>query len=501
MRGELVTLLGWLAPVPDEAIDARPWLAIYHAWALLLTGQTDAVEPRLQAAERSEIKERRSEMLGHATAIRAYLAALQRDVPHAIELAQEALALLPKDELVVRGVVSFTLGGACLMHGDASGASQAFAKAGAIGQAAGNIHLAVPAMSRLAELKIEQGHLHQAAQVLQQAMDLVTRPDGRPLPVAAQPHSGMGDLLYEWNDLDAALQHLRKSVELGRQWGNADALAADYCGLARVHQAQGPAEQALDALQEAEQLVREREPSPLMVAQVAAHRARLMLSQGDLTAATRWAASREAELCADEEPEYMREFEYLTLVRILIARGRYDEALNMLERLLETAERGGRMGRAIGILVLQALAFQALGRNDQAAAMLERALSLAEPEGYVRTFLDEGEPMVELLRRAAAQGIAVEYARKLLIAFDAWEIERVREDRPAAHTPALVEPLSDRELEVLRLVAAGLTNREIAKELVIAVSTVKSHTNHIYGKLGVKNRTQAVAQARALGLF
>jgi LuxR family maltose regulon positive regulatory protein len=180
---------------------------------------------------------------------------------------------------------------------------------------------------------------------------------------------------------------------------------------------------------------------------------------------------------------------------VLIAQGKPGEALRLLARLLEEAQAVGRMGSVIEVLALQALAFQAQDNLDQALSALERALSLAEPEGFVRTFVDEGKPMARLLRRALSQGIAPNYVARLLAAFG----QEVELTSPAMES--LVEPLSERELEVLRLVVAGLPNPEIAQELIIAVSTVKSHVNHIYGKLGVESRTQAVARARELGLL
>jgi LuxR family maltose regulon positive regulatory protein len=226
-----------------------------------------------------------------------------------------------------------------------------------------------------------------------------------------------------------------------------------------------------------------------MQALIVAARARLWLAQGNLAAASRWAQA--SRLTLNDASGYEREFEYITLSRVLIAQGRPDQALLFLVRLPTLAEPMGRIGRVIQILNLQALAYQVQGDEVQALVALRRSLSLAEPEGYIRSFVDEGEPMAHLLRRALARGITPGYASRLLAAFG--------ESPPAAQ--ALVEPLTARELEVLRLVAGGLSNREIAQQLVVAVSTVKSHINHLYGKLEVKNRTQAVARAQELGLL
>jgi LuxR family maltose regulon positive regulatory protein len=254
----------------------------------------------------------------------------------------------------------------------------------------------------------------------------------------------------------------------------------------------GDGEKALQVLHKAEQ-VAERCNQRHMHALVVAARARLCLAQGNLAAASRWAQA--SRLTLSDASGYEREFEYITLSRVLIAQGRPDQALLFLARLLTVAEPMGRIGRVIQILSLQALAHQAQGDEAQALVALRRALSLAEPEGYVRSFVDEGEQMARLLRRAVARGLTPEYSNRLLAAFG-----DSSQATPLA-VQGLVEPLTERELEVLRLVAAGLSNREIAQELVVAVSTVKSHINHLYGKLDAKSRTQAVARARELGLL
>ena len=490
LRGELSTLLRWLAALPNAPVCARPRLCIYHAWALTLSGQLDAAEPWLQAAEAAGETPLPAAMRGHAAAIRTYIAAQQGQVARATELARLALDLLAEDDLVVRSVVAFTLAGICLLRGDLPGAAQAFADAAQMGQAAGNLHLAVPATAHMAALEVQQGRLHQAFATYERALRLAGR-----LPVAAQAHSGLGELLYEWNDLAAAERHLTQSLELDERWGNVDALSGDYAALVRVYQAQGEPQRGHDLLARAEQLMRDRGLHPDAAAQIAAAQIRFDLSAGRLDTAQRWV--RERGLGADDEISYVREGEYAALAHILLALGELDHARRLLARLLAAAERDGRLGSAIEILALQALVHQARGDTTPALAALERALTLAAPEGYVRTFVDLGKPLAELLAAVSGQRSAIsgEYLARLLSAFPE---PRLRE--PYLPDSPLAEPLSDRELEVLRLVAAGLTNQEIADELVIALSTVKSHTNSIYGKLGVKNRTQAIAAAQELGL-
>jgi LuxR family maltose regulon positive regulatory protein len=508
-QGELTALLRWLEALPAEHIQDRPRLCVHHAWALALTGQLDAVEPHLQAAERGTETSPLDDQPGHVAAIRAYVAAQRGDLPRATELAQQALAWLHEENLVVRSVVAFTLGGAYLLAGDRVAAARAFSEASEMGQAGGNLHLAVPASAHLADLEVEQGRLHRAFAAYRRAWEMAG-----PSPVAAQAHSGMAAVLYEWNDLEAAAHHLDQSIELGELWGNVDALSGDYVMQAWLRRAQGNLSGAEGALQEAEELAQTKGLHPHAAAEVAAGRVRLALARDDLAVVERWVHDCGLDGAGEIRPAQERAF--VILARALLALGQAAAARRLLARLLETIEGDGRWGRGIETLVLQALTYRAEGDPEQAFTALERALTQAQPEGYVRTFVDEGEPLRSLLTelrthladQAAAADIGerehrLAYVRELLEAFTAPEggeppARRVDDGRRT--DGGLVEPLSERELEVLRLVAAGLTNQAIADRLFIAVSTVKSHTNSIYGKLGVRNRTQAVAQAQALGL-
>jgi LuxR family maltose regulon positive regulatory protein len=496
MRGELATLLGWIESIESLAHE-RPWLSIYQSWVLTLTGQLDQVDPWLQEAEhlvsQHDVVSEARDMLGHVVAIRAYQAAQRGEASRAIDFADQALKHLSDSNKAVRSVVTLTLGIARRLSGDLAGASHAMEEAVRTGQAAGNIYLALGALSGLADLLFDQGKLHQAFSTYGEMVQWATRPDGRRFPAAGMAFFGLGTICYERNDLEAALRHIRQSIELCRQWGNVGILMAGYVLLFRVRQVQGDVESARGALSEAERLARANPLAPRAVSWVESFRARSWLAQGDIEAAVRWAEQRGIKI--DDDFSYLRDAEYLTLGRVFLAQREYDMALMLFERLRNSAETIGRIGSLIEILVLQAITLQAKSDISRALAILERALSLAEPEGYVRTFVDEGEPMARLLRRALSQGIAPNYVARLLAAFGE-EVELT-----SSAMESLIEPLSERELEVLRLVVAGLSNPEIAEELVIAVSTVKSHINHIYGKLGVESRTQAVARAQELGLL
>jgi LuxR family maltose regulon positive regulatory protein len=510
-QGELMTLLSWIGRLPDDLVRARPHLCIYHAWALLLTGQADAVEARLQDAESALGAQEATgsgedastaaylqDAQGHIAAMRAYAATFGGDAGRATALAQEALERLSEENLFLRSFVAFLLGGACFMRNDVAGAGQAFREAAAMGREVGNVHLAVPALRALASLEEAQGKLHRAAATYRDAIELAAGS-----PVAAGAYIGTGELLYEWNDLEAAAGFIDRGVELAQRWGNVDTLVNGLVSLARLRTAQGNQEGAMAPMVQAEQSLRRQTALPGTDATLAAYRMRLYLWDGQVAAAMRFAAER--GISTDGELNLLREPEHIGLARVLIERNARD-ASAYTARLLTFAQAGQRPGREIQILILGALAYRAMGDQDQALEALERALSLAEPEDYLRTFLDEGPAMEQLLQQAASRGIAPHYVNRLLKGFDLMTRAEERaangaKSAPAAGSSALVEPLSERELEVLGLIADGLSNQRIADQLVIALGTVKAHTSSIYGKLGVRSRTQAVARARELGLL
>jgi LuxR family maltose regulon positive regulatory protein len=510
-RGEFTTLLGWLKALPDELVRARPQLCLAHAWALFIDEQYEAAESRLQDAETScEGQVSRDEnpeveaLLGEVTAVRATIAFHSlEDMPRAIELSHQALERLPdlKDNLYLPGLITMQLGMAYLMSDDVMAAHRAYTKAWTISQTTDHALTTMLALYGLAQIEVMQGHLHQAAELFKQALQFAAEragPRGQCLPIASVAYIGMGDLLYEWDNLEGATRHLLEGIELAKLFGFPMHLTDGYVNLARLKQAQGDMDGAYEVLQQAEQFARKSNTiRPLVM--VAGRRARLWLSPigGNLAAAARWAR----EYRMDDELSYLRQTEHLALARVHIALGQADKALGLLARLQETAESAERMGDVIEMLSLQALAYQAQGNKARAMTALEQALSLAEPEGYVRTFVDEGEPMAVLLKEIASRDVAPSYIGKLLAAF---ETETKAEDLSSVGRPPpgpLVEPLSERELEVLRLLKTELSGPEIARELMIALTTLRFHTRNIYSKLNVNNRRAAVRRAEELNLL
>ena len=324
-------------------------------------------------------------------------------------------------------------------------------------------------------------------------------------------HVGMSSLCYEYNDLNTATQHLLTSQALGELAGLPQNPYRWCAAMARIREAKGDLDEALDLLDKAERLYNANfSPN---VRPIATRKIRVWLAQGRLGEALSWAHKQ--GLSVEDNFSYLYEFDHITLARVLITRylndpsyGSISEVMGLLERLLKAAEEGGRVGSVLEILVLQVMAYHAQGDLTAALLPLQRALTLAEPEGYVRMFLDEGPSMLQLFREAAAHEIMPDYTNKLLVAFEAEK--RKGEDKsplPVAlpevqrDNELLIEPLSQRELKILQLIGQGLSNREIGERLFLALDTVKGHNRNIFDKLQVKSRTEAVARAHELGLL
>jgi LuxR family transcriptional regulator, maltose regulon positive regulatory protein len=509
--------------LPEELLRSRPRLCIAYAWALLVTGQSKAAELRVQNLERmvdaevsvppdeSEIALSNKELdsfSGEAAAVRSFIVRNRGDVPLSIEFSRRALELLSEDNLTLRGIVALNLGSAYWMSGDLAAANTAFTEAITTSQRADNPFAVLLAMRGLAELQVLEGRLHRAADLYRQALRLAEQ---RPFPAAGLAHVGMGELLYEWDDLDGATRHLTEGIALGERSGSTSIVFPGHALLARVKWAQGDLDSAVHIMQEDEWSAHSINLSSWDLDQIAANGARLRLAQGDVGAAARLLG--QCGISVDDHVNHRNVLGHVMLARVLIARGEHGAALSLLGRSLEVAETTGSMSIAIEVLAVEAQAFDARGDETKAMAALRRALSLAEPEGYVRTFVDEGEPMATLLDKllrvrrkeqlSSSQNVSPEYVGKLLTAFRRSSGSRVlsTEAEPLRSAQPLPEPLSERELEVLTLVAAGKSNLEIAGQLFVTVDTVKKHLTHIFRKLGVRSRTQAVAQARELGLI
>jgi len=486
--------LEWLKALPDDVVGARPRLRLFASRVLYLTGRREETVRILQELEASLHDDSASpdagSLLGSVFADRASYAAVRGDVRQAVEFAHRALTYVPEDDAMMRMRVSAVLGLAHFRVGNVSEAGREFSRAIAAARTAGLGFAAVNLVCSLAEVQIVQGQLGQALQTCGQAMDMAVV-DGVRTAVAGLAGLELAKILYERNDLPTAERHVSESLDLLGRSGTTDSFGLGHALLARIRQARGDDGGALAAIQRAVQIAQGFGIARISTL-IAAHRARIWLAQGKLELAARWAR----DYGRLGEAEYLREFEDLTLARVRLAQDKPTEALTLLDALLSPVEVAGRLGPAIEIQALRALALQALDDSNRALDALERALRLAEPEGYARVFMDAGEPMAHLLRQAARRGIAPTYVGQLLAALGAGKAGQAEVDMSP-----LVEPLSDREMEVLELLAEGLSNAEIGQRLFIALPTVKSHTRNIYGKLGVHSRKEAVVRARALGIL
>lgn len=525
--------LAWADALPDAVVRSRPVLCAGYAWAQLNAGQMEGAETHLQAvegwlasAEAQGASEGQSDprpeapddpelraLPGTVASARAYHALATGAAAASIAHARSALDLLPPTDHVGRGVPLGLLSLAHWANGDLDEAYRILSGAMDGFRAMGSIVAAISGTFALADIRVTQGRLQAAGRLYQDSFALVDTVAGEVVPGTAELHVGLGEVLLEQGDHEGAAEHATKAESLGEQGVLAGDEARFRAALARLHARLGDPERALTLLGEAERL-RIRNPMPEL-RPFDALRARVWVDQGRLAEADAWASARGLPDLA--ELTYLREFEHLVYARLRIAlhRQRRDDAslsetLAMLERLLQAAVAGGRTGSAIEILTLQSIAMERDGAGRAALNPLARALELAQAEGYVRVFVEHGPVMQDLLRQLAKRGTTSPYARRLVAAFDAPR----RESQGANGAPVRagnlevddlgaepIDPLTDREASVLRLLQSDLSGPEIARELGVSLSTMRTHTKNVYGKLGVNSRRAAVRRAAELGML
>jgi LuxR family maltose regulon positive regulatory protein len=488
-RGAVTAILDWLESLPKTVLDARPSLWVRYASLSLVTGQTTGVEEKLQAAEAAlqgaEPDDKTRNLVGQIAAARSTLALSQYQVETIIAQSRRALEYLHPDNLPFRFTAIWTLAFAYLLQGDRVAAGRAYSEALSISQASGDIFSTILATSGLGQVQELENQLYPAAETYRCVLQLI---GDSPLPSACEAHLGLARIFYEWNDLDAAEQHGQQGLQLARQYDRViDRFVICEVFLARLKLAQGDVAEAAAILAQASQSARQQN-FVYRIPEVAAAQVLALLHQGDLAAADHLAQTHNLPI---------------SQARVLLAQGDPSSALAVLEPFRQQMEAKGWQDEQLKVMVIQAIALQAHGELDKAAQLLDKALALAEPGGFIRIFVDEGLPMAQLLSEAAAHGIMPDYIGKLLAAFEA---ERQKsEDKsylpPVLSAQPLIEPLSQRELEVLQLIAQGLSNRAISQRLFLALDTVKGHNRRIYDKLQVQSRTEAVARAQELGLL
>lgn len=504
LRGEIVTLLNWVQQLPDDTVRATPSLCVFRAWAMLLSGHSlSLIEAHLHDAEAY------SDLIpGQIAALRAMLAIYQMQLPRAIALAHQALEQLPEESVLLRNLAIWIVSTTDTLVGITPSGDHALDLMAQQGLASGNVLVAMMSLNQLAEFHARHGRLHQAWNLYQKALNCAVDAQGRRMPIAGTVLVGLGDLACEWHDYDAALRYFQEGIVLIEQWNEVGALEA-YLGLSYLYWLQGDVDATQAAIEQARQLAVKFDITEYDDWVVAIMQARVWIALGNLDAVQHWAEARglyalPTDALSPEKdmlPENrLRKYELAALARLYIAQGDPAAALTVLASILPVAQRQQRPALLIEIHLLEALAFEAQGQRAQALAVLEEALALAEPEGYTRAFLSVGQAPVPLLREAVRRGLHAAYAARLL-AFLAPAAQDTALPAPPSPGGALFEPLTEREREVLHLLASALSTDEIAQTLYLSVHTVRSHLKSLYSKLDVHSRYEAVARAQDLHLL
>jgi LuxR family transcriptional regulator, maltose regulon positive regulatory protein len=482
-RFAVTTVLNWLDSLPTSVLEAKPSLRVRYASLLVVNGQTTGVEEKLQAAEAAlqgnELDDPTRSLIGQIAGIRATLALTRYQLEAVITQSLRALEYLPAHNKLERPRVYWTLGAGYYYQGDRTRAREAINEAISLSQASGNIFTIILATVALGMIQEVDNQLVLAAQTYRRVLQLA---GDQPLQIIYEAHLGLAHVLYQWNHLDEAWHHGQQSLHLAQQYDRViDRFIVCEVFLAHVSLARGEVSGAATLLEQASQSAQQRNFVSRMP-EIAAAQVLTFLRQGSLSAAARIA----------QVP--------LSQARVYLAQGDPSAALTVLSAWRELVEAKDWKDEQLKVMVLQAVAARAHGEKDKAVHLLVDALAMAEPAGFIRLFLDEGLPMASLLSEAMALGRMPDYIRTLLTAYEAEQQQSENTSSPPPAQP-LLEPLSERELEVLHLVAAGLSNQEISERLFLALGTVKGHNQKIFGKLGVQRRTEAIARARELGLL
>ncbi len=491
LRGSAMAILDWLESLPKTLLDSKPGLWWKQASMLLIIGQPMGVEEKLQATEAAlasaampgaRLDDTTRDLIGRIAAARANLAQTQAQTETILVQARRALEYLHPNNLSDRSMAIRSMGFAFYTQGDMTEAGQAYAKALSLAQEAGDVINDLLASIRIGQIQENGNQLFLAAETYQRVLQRIDDYSPSNAPVA---YLGLARICYEWNDLNAAGQYGEQSLQLAQQYDQVlDRLIMSELFLARLKIARGDEAGAARILSQAEQTARQKNYT-LDLPDIAFSQAMFHLHQGNLDAALQLARQHDLPVIQ---------------ARVLIARDDPAAALAVLEPQRRQAEAKGLANRQLRVMVVQSIALYANGEKEKAIGLLGEAMVLAEAGGFIRLFVDEGDAMAELLSAAAAQGIHPDYANKLLAAFKG----EMKDERPTGSVPGssfLIEPLSQRELEILKLIAQGLSNREIGERLFLALDTVKGHNRKIFDKLQVQSRTEAVARARELGLL
>lgn len=498
---EITTFMRWIEKIPEDLVRSSVTLSIYYAWALLIrNGRPQVAESYLESIVLQD-----SQVISRLMAVKSMLSMYQRQYPTAVSLASQALEELPEDDILFRDLAAWNLSAALFMSGDKEGGEAILEEVAEVSRLSGNLLVAVIALCRLALARMQQGELHKPKELFQQALEIATDDQCNMLPVACEALIGLGTIHWELNELDLAQEYLLEGIELSKKWRQQSAIIG-YVTLAHLNQSQGDVTLAGQMMEKAKSLASGTIATEADDRYVALQQAHLWLRQEDLPAARRWAHEcgfdddtyrRELQTSDNIGAHLIRHYELIVLARILIAGKRLAEALELVDRIFPFMEKMGILEKMVEIHILKAIIYRGLVKSNRANSSLATAVSLAKPEGHIRPFLEEGSVLVQILKSVAAQGVETEFIHDILSA----SIESPSASFNQKKRLELVESLSDRELEVLQLLATDLTVPEIANKMYLAVSTVRSHVKNIYGKLNVHSRFEAVIKGQELGLL
>lgn len=499
LRSELVTIMSWLNALPIEVVRSRPQLSIVRAWVLLVSGRPLEFAESMQDIERwltTHPDDALAPVIqAEVTALQAYVTRVSGDFPRAIELSQKALDQFPPDEHL-RGLISFNLGMAHANNGNLNEAQRAYEESARFSEGAGDSEMTLLALTSVAQVQETRGQLRAAEQTCRQVLKMAGS-EAAWSPMLSFALIALGSAQYQWNDLDEAESWLQRGIDLARRGDNTELLMAGYSSLLWVRRAQNDRRGVAEVLNVLTQIA-QRYQMPRISELADFYRAWLTLDDEDLRPARGWLDRTGRG--DDDAIDLAHLLDYTVLARVRLAAGEPDRALRLLERLRQLAEAAGHGRSLIEILILTARAWQAKGDRSHALEVLRHAIDLAEPEGYIRIFADEDIRLLiaecrVLIARQPDRSRSLNYLDRLLATFPA--MEDVHQQLTTNHQSLI---LSDRELEVLRLIAAGQSNEEIAEQLIISLGTVKAHTSNIYRKLDVRGRAQAIVKARELNL-
>jgi len=501
-RGQLMVLKRWIETLPEKIIQKHPYLSILMVWVGSLTGQIDLARQQLVLAEENlslEHPDLRPELECQIALLHGYALRSSGDLDSSIRYILEAQSKIPKDNIFLNCTIQLNLGGNYWLKGDFLALEEPLKQAISFIDIPEVEYPALAAAGFLANSYLQQGRLHQTEALCRKIVDNERHGSH---PASAYVFLELGELFYERNNPNETLEFLSKTIHIGEEADRIVNVIRARQLLAKTYCALGDREEAGILMRQADELFQQSSPHYRVMHQIEyeCYRIRCLLYQNNIQSALQWASDYKDRRSSIKSPWAL--LSELVYAQVLLADGKPDQALPILHTIEESARSFAAGGWVIQSLALQALCYQALNNPDKALEALSNALSLAEPEGYIRTFVDYGESMRSLLDNALTRGVATDYVRELL------EVFPPRQDEEGTTAPqmvldgqSLVEPLTEQELSILRLMSAGLSHSEIARELYLSINTVKWHTTHIYGKLGVHRRAHAVTRAKEVGIL